>query len=101
MADDGDAKTAYQNVNLIIGLGGWLKVSRGAGNVPQKIRLRSLQLTEASSKLDLGVNFLEVADPDWRKDRDWSPSATVNVEAYNHVYGEILWLSRGLMLIVR
>ena len=22
-------------------------------------------------------NFLEVADPDWRKDRDWSPSATV------------------------
>ena len=101
MADDGDAKTAYQNVNLIIGLGGWLKVSRGAGNVPQKIRLRSLQLTEASSKLDLGVNFLEVADPDWRKDRDWSPSATVNVEAYNHVYGEILWLSRGSMLVVR
>ncbi|MBQ3315151.1 MAG: hypothetical protein IJG70_04245 [Kiritimatiellae bacterium] len=101
MAADGDAKTAYQNVNLIIGRGGWVKVARGEGNVPQKIRLRSLWLSSASSKLDLNANFFEVYDPEWKRGRDWSPSATLIPGTYNRIDGEVIWLSRGSRVILR
>ena len=86
---------------LIRPLAGWLKVSRGAGNVPQLIRIRSLSLTSPTSVLDLGANFLAVSDPAHRRDKDWAEGATVNVSEYNKVPGEIIWLSRGFMLIVR
>ena len=101
MAADGDAKTAYQNVNLIIGHGGWVTVPRGSSNIPQEIRLRSLSMTSSASILDLGVNTFVVTDPAWRRDKDWARGATVNVSEYNKVPGKILWLSRGSMVILR
>ncbi len=101
MAADGDAKTAYQNVNLIIGHGGWVTVPRGSSNIPQEIRLRSLSMTSSTSILDLGANTFVVTDPAWRRDKDWAPGATVNVSEYNKVPGKILWLSRGSMVILR
>ena len=100
-ANDGDAKTAYQNVNLIIGHGGWVTVPRGSSNIPQEIRLRSLSMTSSASILDLGANTFVVTDPAWRRDKDWAPGAAVNVSEYNKVPGKILWLSRGSMVILR
>ena len=69
--------------------------------MPQKIRLRSLWLSSAGSKLDLNANFFEVYDPEWKRGRDWSPSATLIPGTYNRIDGEVIWLSRGSMLIIR
>ena len=101
MGEDGDASTCYANVNLIIGKGGNVVVSRGADNKPQEIRLRSISMTSSTSILDLGANTFVVTDPAWRRDKDWAPNATVNVSEYNKVPGKILWLSRGSMVILR
>ena len=101
MAADGDVARRYANVNLIIGNGGWVMVARDSFNIPQRIRIRSLSLTSATSVLDLGANFLAVSDPSRRRDKDWAEGATVNVSEYNKVPGEIIWLESGFILLIR
>ena len=101
MAADGDVAKRYINVNLVLGTGGWVTVPRDSNNVPQRIRIRSLSLTSPTSVLDLGANFLAVSDPAHRRDKDWAEGATVNVSEYNKVPGEIIWLPRGFLLILK
>jgi hypothetical protein len=101
MSEDGDASTCYKHVNLIIGNGGRVKVSRGTGNIPQTITLRSLSLASPSAKLDLNANFITVIDPEWKRGKDWSPNATLESGTYNKVNGKITYLSRGTLILVR
>lgn len=101
MSEDGDASTCYKHVNLIIGNGGRVKVSRGTDNIPQTITVRSLSLASPSARLDLNANFITVIDPEWKRGKDWSPSATIENGTYNKVNGKITFLSRGTLILVR
>ena len=102
MLSDGDPRQAYRNVNLIIGAHASVTVMRNAANEAQKVRIRSLLLEAATSKLVLKANHLIVTDPDYRRGRDWAVGATIdNTDTYLTLPGSIRYIQNGSVLRLR